>query len=416
MWDERDSQHFFEYIQKVQFFLSHLLWGLAGFFLAGCLFLVGFKAIENRAGILAFFYSNFQELSVSYFSADFQSLPYAELIYVSDNMPSEVSRGWFAAQSFLDFYRDQVQTLSNDSFVIIGEDFNNDNTIEPSLETVPKPFSPEPLTQFHEGLNGGVNNKELFEELVEEIQQAQGVFGLYIKDLSSGSEYKYNADESFFGASLYKVPVAVSVLKQIEDRTISLEDEVSYLRIDFYGGTGSINTYPYGTRFTVKELLDLLLKQSDNVAQNMLVRYIGLSKIEEGFSNISGNPGSIFFEENITTPVEVGSIFEHLFLQIIGSNKNYYLGNDGSSTIIKTMFNTYFDDRISSGLNSGLSFSHKIGSWGNTGSWHDCGIVYDSSQIEARAVVCLMSKNTTYAEFVSVAEKVGNYLSNIIAR
>lgn len=74
------------------------------------------------------------------------------------------------------------------------------------------------------------------------------------------------------------------------------------------------------------------------------------------------------------------------------------------------MKKTNYDDRIYSGLNAGLVFSHKAGNWPNDLSWHDCGIVIgDKKDI----VVCLMSSNAKFVDFLLVAQKVGEFVTSL---
>lgn len=119
-------------------------------------------------------------------------------------------------------------------------------------------------------------------------------FGLYVKDLSSGEEFSYRADERWYVASGVKVPVALEVLHQVEQGKISLDDKVTLKADDRMDSAGPTNANPVGARLSVRYLLDQMLVYSDNTASDMLIRTVGLRQVNEflqeqvsGFSPIT---------------------------------------------------------------------------------------------------------------------------------
>ena len=88
-----------------------------------------------------------------------------------------------------------------------------------------------------------------------------------------------------------------------------------------------------------------------------------------------------------------------------------YLSDDHKKLLLNKMKDTDFEDRISNDLEEDIIFYHKIGSWGETGSWHDCGIAEKGSNA---LVVCLMSQNTTYEEFLKISHELGKFINNIL--
>lgn len=239
-----------------------------------------------------------------------------------------------------------------------------------------------------------------FEIIKEDIKKRPGNYGIYVRNLSTNDEFIYREREKFYGASLLKVPIALATYNLIEEEKIDLKDKVKYKTEDFEDGTGSIATSDFGTSFTVAELLNRLLKESDNVAQTMLTRIVGEGEISKAFRNFSPlAENSNFYSDNITSPYETAVIFENM----------YKLDTKGSNAIINIMMDTFFDDRISLGLNKNTKFSHKIGSYGDDGVWHDCGIILE----EKPTIVCLMSSGTTFDDFTDVAQLIGGFVESI---
>lgn len=255
-----------------------------------------------------------------------------------------------------------------------------------------------------------------FDELKKTIDQVPGTYGLYIKDLQTGKEYKYNEGEIFYGASLYKIPIGNQTLRQIfcfetvqsaqpnvikngdpkPCLELKFEDEVVYTEIDFTNGSGSIAESDYGTVYTIEELLNKLYKESDNVAQNMLIRTLTEDYVKEEFKRLSPTPNSRFYDENETSPTEVSGIIEKAFNET----------SPGFENIFNIMTKTSFDSEIHAGLKEDTIYSHKIGSFGEKGVWHDCGVVLGNPP----TIVCLMSKDTNRDAYLGVAKLVGEFL------
>ena len=58
------------------------------------------------------------------------------------------------------------------------------------------------------------------------IDQAPSVVGLAAKHLDSGATVRHKADETFFTASTFKVPVLVELYRQVDDGKIDLNQRV----------------------------------------------------------------------------------------------------------------------------------------------------------------------------------------------
>lgn len=221
---------------------------------------------------------------------------------------------------------------------------------------------------------------------VEEITKSvSGQYSIYIKDLLTNNVISVGENDKFYAASLYKIPVAVVVLQAVETEKLELAKELTYTSEHYYSGSGKIQLEPFGTKFTVEELLSRLIKDSDNVAQSMLISEIDLAKVYY----LMPSPEAI-------KTLEIGAFLESLYF-------GEYLNTENTARLLGYMSKTSFDNRISAGLVKGVTFSHKIGNWAGTGSWHDCGIVFGAEHM----IVCLMSKNTTFEEFLGVSRKLG---------
>ena len=82
--------------------------------------------------------------------------------------------------------------------------------------------------------------------------------------------YSYNADSPVFCASVIKLPYSVFVCREIEAGKKSLDDTFTYTSSWYHKGTGVIRHNVEGKEYTVRQLLDYMLRYSDNVAWDAL--------------------------------------------------------------------------------------------------------------------------------------------------
>ncbi len=115
--------------------------------------------------------------------------------------------------------------------------------------------------------------------LLERVQKidakAPGNLGVYVKRLSDDSEMSYAGDRRWYLASTAKVPIAVAVLKKIEDGDLHMDQEFALEETDKIDGSGDLVWQDAGKRYTVEDLLDAMLFRSDNTASNVLIRIVG---------------------------------------------------------------------------------------------------------------------------------------------
>src|SRR5215217_5171005 len=116
--------------------------------------------------------------------------------------------------------------------------------------------------------------EKTLEEARQEIEDYNGVAGLYVWDLEGDYGYGIRPDEEFFTASIIKVPIMVAVYRKIDEGELSFSQEIEIKEDDWAAGAGWLQWEKAGTKQTVGDLLLLMMTQSDNVAANALVRTV----------------------------------------------------------------------------------------------------------------------------------------------
>src|SRR5690606_15617431 len=65
-------------------------------------------------------------------------------------------------------------------------------------------------------------------DVVRSARSFAGELALYVKDLSTGTRYTYNAATPMYLASTVKIPVMIELFRQVEAKQVSLDEELVY--------------------------------------------------------------------------------------------------------------------------------------------------------------------------------------------
>lgn len=133
------------------------------------------------------------------------------------------------------------------------------------------------MGSFH--LHAQTDTSTLRRRLDTIIAAHRGTVGYTVHNLDTGERLERLGDRPFPTASLIKVPVLVSLFKQVEAGTIRLDDPVSWSKIDQVGGAGVLHLLRPGGTLTVGDMAALMIATSDNSATNLILDKLGLKQI-----------------------------------------------------------------------------------------------------------------------------------------
>lgn len=112
------------------------------------------------------------------------------------------------------------------------------------------------------------------------IPRARGQVGVAIKHAESGTELMINADQTYPMASTYKVPILVELFYQRAAGRLSLSDRVEVLPSDVHpGGTIALLLDGPGLQMSIHNLINLMMRVSDNSAADILIRKVGAENV-----------------------------------------------------------------------------------------------------------------------------------------
>jgi len=213
-----------------------------------------------------------------------------------------------------------------------------------------------------------VNIQPLRDELNAIVKrEGADTVSVYFEFLNTGANAQVNPDLRAWPASLPKVPMAMAVLKKIEDGEWSLESELVLFEQDKDMKYGDLWENPVGTRFTIEELLREMLTKSDNTAYRMLLRNVGFDEL----TNVIAGLGleDMFAEEGTVSAKEFSRLFRSLY-------SSSYLRRTNSEQLLEWLAESEFNGFLASGVPAETEFAHKFGIERDQNTYLDSGIVY----------------------------------------
>lgn len=105
-----------------------------------------------------------------------------------------------------------------------------------------------------------------------------------------GAAMNYNADRFWYLSSMTKVPIAIATLQQVDAGRLDLSGQVTLADGDKIEG-GKLVWQQSGTRYSISDLFDRMLGDSDNTAANMLIRTVGHRQVNGSARAAMGSGG-----------------------------------------------------------------------------------------------------------------------------
>ena len=115
----------------------------------------------------------------------------------------------------------------------------------------------------------------LQQKLESIVDGASGFFGVSVKHLQTGEEAKINSDALFQLASCYKVPVLVTLFRDVEAGKLRLDTRIRLKREDRRSAAGVLVTLDPGVEVSIKDLAMLMIIVSDNVGTDKVIELVG---------------------------------------------------------------------------------------------------------------------------------------------
>jgi len=225
-------------------------------------------------------------------------------------------------------------------------------------------------------------------------------------DENQGTGFTINPDEKYSPASLLKVPTMIAYYKLAETDHSILSESIPY------GGGTDYNLQETilspvqlqkGNSYTVDELIQHMIRYSDNNAADLLIANL----------NTTGSYVTTFdklFKDMGITQLSVASDFitvqaYSLYFRVLYNAT--YLNRDFSEKALQLLTQTDFSKGIESGVPNNIQVAQKFGEYSLQSSsgtilkreLHDCGIVYYPGH---PYLICIMTKGANFTQLNGV--------------
>lgn len=222
-------------------------------------------------------------------------------------------------------------------------------------------------------------------DLEKIISSFDGKIGLALMHIENGDTLSINDTQKFPMQSVYKLPLALTVLKQVDEGKLNLEQKISVKAEELNANTWS----PFAKKFpnqdidvSIAELLEYSVGLSDNLTSIILIKNVGgIEKVENyihslGYQEIAIKlpkvgakiSNELYEKLNVCTPSEFPKLLKNVFNQ-------KYLSKSTNDFLIKTLIEAQSGPkRIKGLLPKNATVAHKTGTGDR--AVNDVGIIY----------------------------------------
>ncbi|MBE3555684.1 MAG: serine hydrolase [Firmicutes bacterium] len=113
------------------------------------------------------------------------------------------------------------------------------------------------------------------------MENAGGRFSVAIHHLESGEAFQYDADQPCYAASVIKVPIMATVFHEAAVGHLTLEEKLIVREEDMVTGSGVLQHLTPGIALSIRDLVVLMIIESDNTATNLLIDRLGTQTIQQ---------------------------------------------------------------------------------------------------------------------------------------
>jgi beta-lactamase class A len=121
-------------------------------------------------------------------------------------------------------------------------------------------------------------NQELRNQIEQIAAAAKGRVGVAATVLETGESVSLNGSGQFPMQSIYKLPIGMAVMREVDAGKIKLDQKVPVKKSDFVriGQRSPVrDKHPNGTELSINELLQFSISESDGTASDVLLNFVG---------------------------------------------------------------------------------------------------------------------------------------------
>lgn len=213
------------------------------------------------------------------------------------------------------------------------------------------------------------------EEIIEK-SKARVCVSFY--DLKFERGFSINGEKRVPSASLIKILIMATLMKEVKNKKISLEDKISIKKEMITEGDGILKELSLDHSFSIRELMTLMIVVSDNQATNILINILEMKninllaeelKLEQTYLSrkMMDKIARIEKRENYCSANDISKL-----LKLIYQGK--LIDKDSSSLMLEILFKQQQKERLQRYLPEEIKIAHKCGDLENIEN--DAGIIF----------------------------------------
>src|SRR5216110_3516227 len=235
----------------------------------------------------------------------------------------------------------------------------------------------------------------LAQRLAERIARAPArAVGLYYRSLTGPDSILIGANLRFHAASTMKVPVMIQLLRDADAGLLRLEDSLavhaafpslvdgSPFEVDKADDSDSTLYRRVGRKASIRELLELMITRSSNLATNLLIERVGAARAQASARGLGAwsiqvlrgvEDGKAYRAglNNTTTARDLGALLAAIAQHRAASPSS-------CEEMLRILGRQEFNEGIPVGVPPGTRVAHKTG-WIGEVVYHDAALVYPPS-------------------------------------
>lgn len=257
------------------------------------------------------------------------------------------------------------------------------NSIQSYIDCYEQPIKEENFTEI-------MNNK--LQEIYNLFQNSNYSLSFAYEDIYSGLHISYNENQLYFSASAIKAPVALYLYEQAEEGKVDLNSYMEYTQNYFIEGSGSLQFADTGTFYTLRDLTQKTIVESDNIAYHMICAKADPLGVKNYWKEKGANN---FWDYSVW-----GNISAYDGVIYMKDLYNYSLNDSDLSNELMDYFYNSVNRQIRS--TKDIPIAHKSG-W-RADTMHDTAIIYDENPY----VIAIMTNMGfgNYQDFYKKASKL----------